>query len=171
MIVMDRVSKRYGAHQALDSVSFTVPRGQVLGLLGQNGAGKTTVLNILTGCLAPSGGAASIGGFDIMLNPRQAKRLLGYLPEQAPLYDEMTVSAYLRFVCELKEVEGKAIPGHVGEILEKTGLEKEAGRKIGNRAIASGWALPRPCAAAPRPSSWTSPPPAWIPGRAAKCAL
>ena len=132
MIVMDRVSKRYGAHQALDSVSFTVPRGQVLGLLGQNGAGKTTAMNILTGCLAPSGGAASIGGFDIMLNPRQAKRLLGYLPEQAPLYDEMTVSAYLRFVCELKEVEGKAIPGHVGEILEKTGLEKEAGRKIGN---------------------------------------
>ena len=132
MIVLDRVSKRYGAHRALEDVSLAVPRGQVLGLLGQNGAGKTTAMNILTGCLAPSSGSASIGGHDIMLQPREAKRLLGYLPEQAPLYDEMTVSAYLRFACELKEVEGRAIPAHVGEILEKTGLSSEAGRKIGN---------------------------------------
>ncbi len=132
MIVLDRVSKRYGAHRALDGVSLSVPRGQVLGLLGQNGAGKTTAMNILTGCLAPSGGRAEVGGFDIMTQPRQAKRLLGYLPEQAPLYDEMTVDAFLRFVCDLKEVERNAVRAHVDQILEKTGLTDVARRKIGN---------------------------------------
>ena len=132
MIAFDSVSKRYGSHQALKEVSFTVPKGQVLGLLGQNGAGKTTALNILTGCLAPSAGSASVGGFDVMLEPRRAKRLIGYLPEQAPLYDEMTVEAYLRFACELKEVEKKSIPGHIAQVAEKTGLAQALGRKIGN---------------------------------------
>ena len=132
MIVLDKVSKRYGAHRALDGVSLFVPRGQVLGLLGQNGAGKTTAMNILTGCLAPSGGHAEVGGFDIMMQPRQAKRLLGYLPEQAPVYDEMTVEAFLRFVCELKEVAGSAVQAHIGQVLEKTGLTDVSGRKIGN---------------------------------------
>lgn len=132
MIAFDNVTKRYGAHLALNGLSFTVPKGQVVGLLGQNGAGKTTAMNILTGCLAPSAGGASIGGFDVMNQPRAAKRLLGYLPEQAPLYDEMTVGAYLRFACELKEVVKGAIPGHIGEIAQKTGLTDVLGRKIGN---------------------------------------
>lgn len=132
MIELEQVSKRYGAHQALSSVSLSAPKGQVLGLLGQNGAGKTTAMNILTGCLAPTSGRALISGFDVMLQPRQAKRLLGYLPENAPLYDEMTVEKYLGFVCGLKEVEGRAVAGHVGEILEKTGLKDVSGRKIGN---------------------------------------
>lgn len=132
MIALEQVSKRYGMHQALDGVSFAVPKGQVLGLLGQNGAGKTTAMNILTGCLAPSSGRAVIGGCDVMLQPRQAKRLLGYLPEQAPLYDEMTVEAFLRFVCELKETQRGAIAAHVGQVLEKTGLSEVGGRKIGN---------------------------------------
>ena len=132
MISFRGVSKRYGAHQALQDVSFHVPKGQVLGLLGQNGAGKTTAMNILTGCLAPSAGEVTIGGFDILTQPRQAKRLIGYLPEAAPLYDEMTVRAYLKFACELKEVEKKAIPEHVEYVAEKTGLEDVADRKIGN---------------------------------------
>ena len=132
MIVFEQVTKRYGAHLALEDVSFTVPKGQVLGLLGQNGAGKTTAMNILTGCLAPSAGSVSIGGFDILDQPRQAKRLLGYLPERAPLYDEMTVGVYLRFACELKQVVRSAIAGHVKEVAEKTGLTGELGRKIGN---------------------------------------
>ena len=132
LIAFDRVSKRYGVHRALQEISFQVPKGQVLGLLGQNGAGKTTLMNILTGCLAPSEGRASIGGHDVLTQPREAKRLMGYLPEQAPLYGEMTVEAYLRFACELKEVEKRAIPAHVSEIAEKTGLTDVLGRKIGN---------------------------------------
>ena len=132
MIVFEDVYKRYGAHQALQGISFSVPKGQILGLLGQNGAGKTTAMNILTGCLAPSGGRVTIGGFDVLTQPRQAKRLIGYLPEQAPLYDEMTVRAYLRFACELKEVEKRAIGGHVESVAEKTGLKDVLNRKIGN---------------------------------------
>jgi len=132
VIVFEDVSKRYGAHQALQGISFSVPKGQILGLLGQNGAGKTTAMNILTGCLAPSGGRVTIGGFDVLTQPRQAKRLIGYLPEQAPLYDEMTVRAYLRFACELKEVEKRAIGGHVESVAEKTGLKDVLDRKIGN---------------------------------------
>ena len=132
MIRFEGVAKRYGSLEALRDVTFTVPKGQVLGLLGQNGAGKTTLMNILTGCLSPSRGTVQVGGFDIMTQPRQAKRLMGYLPEHAPLYDEMTVKAYLRFVCELKEVEKRAIPGHVDAVAEKTGVTGVLGRKIGN---------------------------------------
>ncbi len=132
MIGMEQVSKRYGAHQALENVSFQAAKGQVLGLLGQNGAGKTTAMNILTGCLAPTSGVARIGGFDVLTHPREAKRLLGYLPEQAPLYDEMTVRAFLRFASRLKEVAPKAIEGHVALAAEKTGLTEVLDRKIGN---------------------------------------
>ena len=132
MILFENVSKRYGAHQALDSVNFSVKKGQILGLLGQNGAGKTTAMNIMTGCLAPSGGRVLIGGYDVLLQPRSAKRLLGYLPESAPLYDEMTVEAYLRFACRLKEVEKKQIKAHVEQVAEKTGLQDVLRRKIGN---------------------------------------
>lgn len=132
MISFRQVSKRYGSHEALREISFSVPAGQVLGLLGQNGAGKTTCMNILTGCLAPSSGQVLIGGKDVMTQPREAKRLLGYLPEQAPLYEEMTVKAYLRFACELKEVKKSALEDHIAEIAEKTGLGDTLGRKIGN---------------------------------------
>ena len=132
MISFDGVSKRYGTHQALQEISFSVPKGQILGLLGQNGAGKTTAMNILTGCLAPSAGQVSIGGYDVLTQPREAKRLIGYLPEQAPLYDEMTVRAYLKFACELKEVEKRAIRAHVESVAEKTGLQDVLERKIGN---------------------------------------
>jgi len=132
MISFDHVSKRYGALNALQDVSFSVPKGQVLGLLGQNGAGKTTAMNILTGCLAPTSGGVSIGGNDVILHPREAKRMIGYLPEVTPVYEEMTVRAYLRFACELKEVERKAIPTHVEAVAEKTGLFDVLDRKIGN---------------------------------------
>ncbi|MBQ7657128.1 MAG: ABC transporter ATP-binding protein [Clostridia bacterium] len=132
MITFDHVSKRYGALNALQDVSFSVPKGQVLGLLGQNGAGKTTAMNILTGCLAPSSGSVTIGGKDVILQPREAKRMIGYLPEAVPVYDEMTVRAYLRFACELKGVEKKAVAPHVEEVAEKTGLSDVLDRKIGN---------------------------------------
>ena len=132
MIIFDGISKRYGVHQALDQVSFTLEKGQVLGLLGQNGAGKTTAMNIMTGCLAPTAGRVLIGGHDVLLQPRAAKRMIGYLPEAAPLYDEMTVKSYLRFACELKEVEKKHVAAHVAQVAEKTGLKDVLERKIGN---------------------------------------
>ena len=132
MISFQTVSKRYGGLWALRDVSFHLPKGQVLGLLGENGAGKSTAMNILAGCLAPSAGSVTVGGWDVTAEPRRAKRLMGYLPEQAPLYDEMTVESYLRFACRLKEVEKRAIPGHLRQVLEKTGLSDVAKRKIGN---------------------------------------
>ena len=132
MVIFEGISKRYGVHKALDEVSFTLEKGQVLGLLGQNGAGKSTAMNIMTGCLAPTKGRVLMGGQDVLLSPRAAKRMIGYLPEAAPLYDEMTVQAYLRFACELKEVEKKHIPAHVEMVADKTGLEDVLQRKIGN---------------------------------------
>lgn len=132
MVIFEGISKRYGVHKALDEVSFTLEKGQVLGLLGQNGAGKSTAMNIMTGCLAPTKGRVLMGGQDVLLSPRAAKRMIGYLPEAAPLYDEMTVQAYLRFACELKEVEKKHIPAHVEMVADKTGLVDVLQRKIGN---------------------------------------
>ncbi len=132
MVVFEGISKRYGAHLALDRVNFTLEKGHVLGLLGPNGAGKTTTMNIMTGCLAPTEGKVLVGGYDVLFEPRSAKRMIGYLPETAPLYDEMTVKSYLRFACELKEVEKKHIAAHIGQIAEKTGLMDVMDRKIGN---------------------------------------
>ncbi len=132
MLNLQGVTKRYGAVYALRDVSFSAPKGQVLGLLGQNGAGKTTALNILTGYLSATRGTVTIGGYDILKNPREAKRLIGYLPERPPLYDEMTVEGYLRFCCRLKEVDRSAIPGHVADVVKTAGLQEVAGRKLGN---------------------------------------
>lgn len=122
MIDIQNVSKRYGSVYALHNVTLHAERGSVVGLLGQNGAGKTTLLNILTGYLAPTDGRVLLDGCDPLLSPTEAKRHLGYLPEHPPLYDEMTVREYLRFAAELKEVAPRAIPAHIEEILELTGL-------------------------------------------------
>ena len=132
MITLSGVGKRYGSAWALRDVSFTAKRGQVLGLLGQNGAGKTTTLSILTGYQAPTTGTVSVDGHDILLEPRQARRQLGYLPEVPPLYEEMTVRDYLRFACELKLVLPADIGPHVADIAQKTGLSEVLGRRIGN---------------------------------------
>ena len=132
MITLTGVTKRYGEKLAVDRLSFTAEKGQVLGLLGQNGAGKTTALNILTGCLAPTSGTVTIGGYDLLAQPRMAKRQLGYLPDVPPLYDEMTVRAALRFACELKMVVPADIPAHVNEIADRTGLRDVLGRRVGN---------------------------------------
>ncbi len=124
MIDVHHVSKRYGSVFALSDVSLHVREGSVLGLLGQNGAGKTTLLNIMAGYLAPTEGHVLIQGSDPLLEPEQAKRQLGYFPEQPPLYDEMTVFEYLRFVSRLKGVAKAAILSHVDEVMEKTGLRE-----------------------------------------------
>ena len=132
VIEIQNLSRRYGSVQALKNVNLRVEKGSVLGLLGQNGAGKTTLLNILTGYLAPTEGRVLLNGFDPLLQPEEAKRHLGYLPEQPPLYDEMTVREYLRFASELRGVERRAIPAHVDEVMELTGLSDMRSRLIGH---------------------------------------
>lgn len=122
LIELRNISKRYGSVIALSDVSLKVDKGGVVGLLGQNGAGKTTLLNILTGYLAPTEGCALIDGHDPLLEASLAKRHLGYLPEHPPLYDEMTVREYLRYVSELRGVALRSIPSHVDEVMELTGL-------------------------------------------------
>ncbi len=132
MITFSHVTKRYGSVAAVNDLSFTVPEGQVVGLLGQNGAGKTTTLNILTGYLAPSEGKVSIAGFDLLTEPRSARQHIGYLTEIPPLYDEMTVEGYLKFVSDLRMVVRSDIKEHVRDVAEKTGLKDVLGRRIGN---------------------------------------
>lgn len=132
MIELKQVIKRYGEAAAVENLSFTAPAGQIVGLLGQNGAGKTTTLNILTGYLPPTSGQVLVDGMDMLTHARECKRRIGYLPEKPPLYDEMTVQAYLSFVCELKEVKIRAIPAHITRIMKTCGLTDVAGRLIGH---------------------------------------
>ena len=132
MIELKGITKRYGAVEAVSALSFHAPKGQIVGLLGQNGAGKTTTLNILTGYLPPTEGQVLVDGMDMLAQPRECKRCIGYLPERPPLYDEMTVADYLRFCCELKEVQRRDIPRHIDEILNICGLGEERGRIIGH---------------------------------------
>ena len=102
MIEVSHLSKKYGTHPAIEDLSFTVGDGQIFGLLGPNGAGKSTIMNILTGYLAPTSGEVKVAGFSLPEQARQAKACVGYLPEQPPLYPEMTVQEYLDFAAELK---------------------------------------------------------------------
>ena len=132
MIECRHITKRYGKTVAVEDLSFTAPKGEIVGLLGVNGAGKTTTLNILTGYTPPTSGQVLLDGLDMEREPRACKRRIGYLPERPPLYDEMTVSAYLAFVCRLREVEKAGIPAHIADILHICGLEEVAGRRLGN---------------------------------------
>ena len=132
MIRLEHVTKRYGGIPALRDVSLHVPGGGITGLLGRNGAGKTTALNLMTGYFPPTEGRVLIGGKDMMADPRTCKRMIGYLPERPPLYDEMKVEDYLRFVCELREVVRRAGKTHVEEILKLCSLVEVRGRVIGH---------------------------------------
>jgi len=132
MIELKNVTKRYGAVEAVRDLSFSAPKGQIVGLLGQNGAGKTTTLNMLTGYFPPTSGQVLVDGMDMLLQPRACKRCIGYLPEKPPLYDEMTVRAYLAFVCSLREVQGRAIRAHVDDVMELCGLTQVQGRIVGH---------------------------------------
>ena len=108
MIEVSHLSKSYGSRPAVQDLSFTVPDGQIYGLLGPNGAGKSTIMNILTGYLAPTQGEVKVAGFRLPEQAQQAKACVGYLPEQPPLYPEMTVQEYLDFVAELRS-EGSSL--------------------------------------------------------------
>ena len=132
MIELKQVTKRFGAVEAVKDLSFVAPGGQIVGLLGQNGAGKTTTLNMLTGYFPPTAGQVLVDGMDMLTRPRECKRRIGYLPEKPPLYDEMTVREYLAFVCSLREVKSRAIPGHIDEIMALCGLRDMRDRRLGS---------------------------------------
>jgi ABC-2 type transport system ATP-binding protein len=108
MIKIDNLVKNFGAKRAVDGVSFSVERGEVLGFLGPNGAGKSTTMRMITGFMPPSSGRVTVGGHDIAESPLEAKRLIGYLPENAPSYPDMTVLGFLKFAAELRGLSGEA---------------------------------------------------------------
>ena len=132
MIEMEGVTKKYGSLTALRDVSFRIRKNETVGLLGRNGAGKTTLLNLMTGYFPPTEGQVRIGGKNMREDSAACKRMIGYLPEKPPLYDEMTVESYLRFVCELREVKKQGIRDHTEEILSLCGLQDVRSRVMGH---------------------------------------
>jgi ABC-2 type transport system ATP-binding protein len=116
MIKVDNVTKRYGSKYAVKNISFEVKEGEVVGFLGRNGAGKTTTMNIITGYISSSEGSASVDGHDILLEPYEVKKRIGYMPEQPPIYLDMTVDEYLRFCCQIKNVAPRKRPAHIADV-------------------------------------------------------
>lgn len=132
MIEIHNLVKRYGDQAAVDHLDLTIEQGQVCGLLGLNGAGKTTTMNMITGYLAPTEGQIIIDGHDILEEPEEAKRCVGYLPDQPPLYLDMTVTEYLRFCAQLKLIPKAQRAGQIQKAMSLTGLDEVAGRLIKN---------------------------------------
>lgn len=130
MIEVTNLTKYYGNFKAVDSLSFSIGEGHVYGFLGPNGAGKSTTMNIITGCLSATEGSIKIGGFDIFEDPNNAKALIGYLPEQPPLYMNETPLEYLHFVGRAKGLRGEALKEQIQSVIKKTKLETVQNRKI-----------------------------------------
>lgn len=132
MIQVEHLTKRYGNHLAVDDISFTVEEGTVYGLLGPNGAGKSTTMNILTGYISASEGTVTIDGHDILEQASAAKACVGYLPEQPPLYQDMTPAEYLTFVTELKKVKRADRKTQIEQAMQRTGVQQVSQRLIKN---------------------------------------
>lgn len=132
MIEVTDLTKKYGNHTAVEHLSFRVEKGQIYGFLGPNGAGKSTTMNILTGYLAASSGTVTVDGKDILKEPEEAKKRIGYLPEVPPLYMDMTVEEYLRFVTRLKKVPAGERKKQMEEIMDRTGIRDMRKRLIKN---------------------------------------
>ena len=130
VIEVKNLVKQYDNHLAVDNLTFTVPKGQILGFLGPNGAGKSTTMNIITGYISATSGSVTINGHDIYEEPEEAKKSIGYLPEQPPVYMDMKVKEYLNFVAELKSVPKKQRVTEVERALEKTKTKEVAHRLI-----------------------------------------
>src|SRR5579864_7780026 len=122
MITVQGLTKRYARTVAVDHISFEVQKGQIVGFLGRNGAGKTTTMRILTCFLPPSEGSANVAGFDVLQQPLEVKRRIGYLPESPPLYPEMEVREYLTFVGKLKGMSGPNLAKRVGEVSDRCAI-------------------------------------------------
>lgn len=132
MIEVNHLCKRYGNHTAVWDLSFHIEKGQIYGFLGPNGAGKSTTMNIVTGCLAATSGQVRIGGFDIFEEAQQAKKLIGYLPEQPPLYLDRTPREYLTFVARAKGIRESDIPNQLSHVMAVTQIQDVADRLIKN---------------------------------------
>jgi len=132
MIEVMHLGKRYGDIIAIDDVNFTVAKGEILAFLGPNGAGKTTTMRILTCFMPATSGTARVAGYDIFESPMEVKRRIGYLPDNPPVYPEMTVSEFLQFVAKIKGVPNHKIKAALASALEKCGLGDVSGRLIGN---------------------------------------
>jgi ABC-2 type transport system ATP-binding protein len=122
MITVKSLTKRYARTVAVDQISFEVQKGQIVGFLGPNGAGKTTTMRILTCFLPPTGGSANVAGFDVLEQPMEVKKRIGYLPETPPLYPEMEVREYLTFVGRLKGMSGPSLATRIGEVSERCAI-------------------------------------------------
>jgi len=131
VIEVQHLTKRYGRVTAVDDVSFTVERGEILGFLGPNGAGKTTTMRILTGYMPASEGRATVAGYDVFTHPLEAKRRTGYLPETPPLYPDMTVREYLDFVARIKGVPSGERKSRVDAVMKRTHVADMAARHCG----------------------------------------
>jgi len=130
MIEVTCLTKQFGPKTAVDNISFSVAKGEVLGFLGPNGAGKSTTMRMITGFIPPTMGTVKVGDHDIQNSPIKAKALIGYLPENAPLYSDMTVSSFLRFTAELRGITGAAQKAAVDKAIETCFLEKVASQSL-----------------------------------------
>ncbi|GAP20507.1 ABC transporter ATP-binding protein [Leptolinea tardivitalis] len=130
MIRVKSLSKDYGSRRAVDQISFSAAKGEILGFLGPNGAGKTTTMRMLTGYMPPTSGTAEIGGFDVVENSLEVRKLVGYMPESVPLYNEMTLMEYLTYMGEFHNIPD--LDDRVDEVLEKVHLDNRAGGYVGN---------------------------------------
>ena len=132
MIEIQNLTKRYGQIKAVNNLNFTVEKGEVLGFLGPNGAGKSTTMNIITGYIPSSEGTVKVNGYDILESPKEVKKLTGYLPEQPPVYMDMTVKEYLNFVADLKMVDKKLKRNQLSDIMELVKIGDHRNRLIKN---------------------------------------
>ncbi len=132
MIDVQNLTKQYGRNTALNNISFSIAKGEIVAFLGPNGAGKTTTMRILTGFMPPTSGSVNIAGFDCLEEPWEVKKHIGYLPESPPLYLELTVKEYLTFVGRIKRLEPEQLQERMGIIIDQTGLAEVQGRVIGH---------------------------------------
>ena len=132
MVEVRGITKRYGPHVAVNDVGFSIGKGEIVGFLGPNGAGKSTTMNILTGYLSTTEGEVTIDGMPILEYPEEIKRKLGYLPENPPLYVDMTVTEYLKFVAQIKGVAKKTVPSRIAEVLETVKITDVRKRLVKN---------------------------------------
>jgi ABC-2 type transport system ATP-binding protein len=131
MITVNGLTKRYARHTAVDDISFTVAKGQIVGFLGPNGAGKTTTMRVLTCFLPPTAGTATVAGFDVLENPMEVKRRVGYLPETPPLYLEMSAAEYLSFVGQIKGLSGAELAKRVDYVLDRCAIADVKDKLLG----------------------------------------
>lgn len=132
MIVISHLTKRYGEHTAVSDLSLNIESGKIYGFLGPNGAGKSTTMNIITGYIAATEGTVKIDGFDILKQPEEARKCVGYLPELPPLYMDMTVEEYLKFVADLKKIPKQEKRQSIAEVMELTKIADVKNRLIRN---------------------------------------